>query len=81
MERPCITCDTTGCREIVEHGHTGLLCRVADADDLADKMKQMISLSPIDRIEMGENARKKVIREYDKKMVIDAYLTAIKKNL
>jgi glycosyltransferase involved in cell wall biosynthesis len=45
MEKPCITCDTTGCREIVEDKITGLLCKVADAEDLAEKMKQMISFS------------------------------------
>ena len=79
MERPCITCDTTGCREIVEHEKTGYLCKVADVEDLADKMKKMILLPKSERIQMGKNARLKVVKEYDKKIVIDAYLNAIKK--
>ncbi len=77
MERPCITCDTTGCREIVEDGETGYLCKVADAVDLADKMLRIIELPEENRIEMGKKARQKVIREYDKKLVIDAYLQSI----
>ncbi len=77
MERPCVTCDTTGCREIVEDGHTGFLCRVADADDLAAKMKKMILLPAETRIQMGKNARQKVVKEFDKQIVIDAYLNAI----
>jgi glycosyltransferase involved in cell wall biosynthesis len=77
MERPCITCDTTGCREIVEDGETGYLCKVADAEDLADKMLRIIELPEENRIDMGKKARQKVIREYDKKLVIDAYLKSI----
>ena len=77
MERPCITCDTTGCREIVEDGVTGYLCKVADAEDLADKMLRIIELPQENRIDMGKKARQKVIREYDKKLVIDAYLHSI----
>ena len=79
MERPCITCDTTGCREIVENEKTGYLCKVADIEDLADKMKKMILLPRESRIQMGKNARLKVVKEYDKKIVIDAYLNAIEK--
>jgi glycosyltransferase involved in cell wall biosynthesis len=77
MEKPCITCDTTGCREIVEDQHTGLLCKVADSKDLAEKMKQMFSFSDEKRIEMGKNARKKVVKEFDKQIVLDAYKKAI----
>lgn len=77
MERPCITCDTTGCREIVIHNETGLLCKVADAEDLAEKMKQMILLPKEKRQEMGIKARNKVIKEFDKKIVIQKYLTAL----
>ncbi len=77
MERPCITCDVTGCRDIVEDGVTGLLCEVQDANDLAEKMLKMYSLNAASRTEMGKQARIKVIREFDKQIVIDAYLRAI----
>lgn len=77
MERPCITCDTTGCKEIVENAVTGYLCNVADSADLADKMRLMLNLTTDERLEMGKKARQKVIREYDKQIVIDAYLQSI----
>lgn len=77
MERPCITCDTTGCKEIVTDGITGFLCKIKDARDLAEKMKKMYLLTNEQRIEMGKAAREKVIREFDKQIVIDAYITAI----
>lgn len=77
MERPSITCNTTGCKEIVDDGITGFLCRIQDTEDLADKMRSMMLLSVEKRNEMGTHARQKVIREFDKQIVIKAYLEAI----
>ncbi len=77
MERACITTNTTGCKEIVEEGVTGFLCEVKSGKDLAEKMKKMTMLPAEKRIEMGINARKKVVREFDKQIVIDSYLKAI----
>ena len=79
MERPCITCNTTGCKEIIADGITGFLCKVQDAADLAQKMKKMYDLTAEQRTTMGIKARQKVIKEFDKQIVIDAYLNAIKK--
>ncbi len=81
MEIPCITTDTTGCRDIVVEGLTGFLCKVQDVNDLADKMKLMYSLPEKNRIRMGKNARNKIIKEFDKKIVINAYLRAIERSL
>jgi glycosyltransferase involved in cell wall biosynthesis len=78
MGRPLITTDAVGCREVVEDGVNGLLCRVRDADDLADKMEQMIALSADERTEMGRRGREKVEREFDERFVIDAYLRVIR---
>ena len=79
MERPGITCNTTGCKEIIADNITGFLCKVQDAADLAAKMKMMFELTDEQRIEMGKKARQKVITEFDKQIVIDAYLKAIEK--
>ena len=58
---------------------TGFLCNVQDVADLAKKMRMMVGLSVEQRREMGTRARQKVIKEFDKQMVIDAYLKAIEK--
>jgi glycosyltransferase involved in cell wall biosynthesis len=78
MAKPVITTNTTGCKEIVTDNITGFLCRVKDEQDLAAKMEQMILLPEDERNEMGEKARIKIIKEYDKQIVIDAYLKAIR---
>ena len=77
MEKPIITTKTTGCKENVEDEVTGFLCKVKDAEDLADKMEKMYLLSEEDRKTMGRKGRQKIIKEFDKQIVINAYLKAI----
>jgi glycosyltransferase involved in cell wall biosynthesis len=81
MARPLIATDVTGCRDIVEDGVNGLLCKVKDGKDLAEKMKQMMKLSATERETMGKKGRDKMIREFDKKIVIQKYLEAIEEVL
>lgn len=78
MARPLITTDAVGCREVVEDGVNGYLCRVKDADDLAEKMERMIGLSDDERTEMGRRGREKVEREFDERFVIEAYLKVVR---
>jgi glycosyltransferase involved in cell wall biosynthesis len=77
MGKPCVTCDTPGCKDIVIDGVTGFLCKTKNAKDLADKMKKMYLLSANERCDMGARARNKIIKEFDKEIVINAYLKAI----
>ena len=78
MEIPIITTDTVGCKEVVENGYNGFLCKVKDTNDLVDKMKKMIRLSNEERELMGKRSREKIIREFDENIVIDKYLMIIK---
>jgi len=77
MARPLIATNVTGCRDIVEDGVNGLLCKVKDGKDLAEKMRQMINISRAEREAMGKKGREKMIHEFDKKLVIQIYLQAI----
>ncbi len=77
MARPIITTDSVGCRDVVDDGVNGYLCRPRDASDLADKMERMMSMSQTEREAMGLRGREKIEREFDEKIVIDKYLSAI----
>ncbi len=77
MGKPVITTDAIGCRDVVDDGVNGFLCKTRDVDDLAAKMMMMIRLSPESRAGMGQMGRKKMEREFDEKIVIDRYLTVI----
>jgi glycosyltransferase involved in cell wall biosynthesis len=75
--RPTVTTDAVGCRDAVDDGVNGLLCRVGDAGDLADKLLRMIEMSPEERVLMGLEGRKKMELEFDEKIVINRYLRVI----
>jgi len=77
MARPVITTDTVGCREVVNDGVNGFLCRPRDADDLASSMRRMMDLPAEARAEMGQRGREKVVREFDERIVIRKYLEVI----
>lgn len=77
MAKPIITTNVPGCREVVDDGVNGYLCQVKNVRSLAKQMKKMILLSENERIEMGSKGRKKVIKEFDEKIVIQEYSKAI----
>lgn len=77
MARPIIATDVAGCREVVDHNINGLLCKVRDPHDLAEKMLQIIQLSPERRHAMGMAGRRKAITQFDEKLVIVKYLDMI----
>lgn len=73
MARPIIASDTAGCRDVVDDGCNGLLCRARSAADLAEKMIRMIEFPPQCRFEMGQAGRRKVEAEFDERIVIRKY--------
>lgn len=78
MGRPVVTSDAVGCRDAVDDGVNGLLCRVGDASDLADKLLCMIAMHPEDRELMGQAGRRKMELEFDEKIVIRRYFEVIR---
>ena len=77
MGKPIITTNVPGCRQVVEDGRTGFLCRVRDHLDLAEKMRHILTLSEDSRLRMGREGREKMVREFDERFVIDKYLEVI----
>lgn len=77
MSRPLIAADTVGCREVVDHEINGLLCKVRDSADLAEKMREMICLPLARRLEMGMAGRRKIEAQFDEKIVIKKYMDQI----
>lgn len=77
MAKPIITTNVPGCKEVVEDRVNGYLCKPRNINDLTNKMQLMINLNDEKRKIMGENGRKKIIKEFDEKLVIDKYLNVI----
>lgn len=75
--RPVITTDRPGCGEIVEDSINGLIVKQRDAYDVARKIEKFIHLPYEQKREMGLAARKKVECEFDRNIVVKAYLDCI----
>lgn len=75
--RPIITTDRAGCRELIDDGINGFVCKEKDSQDLIEKIEKFLSLSREERMKMGVAGRKKVEQEFDRNIVIDKYVQEI----
>ena len=75
--RPIITTDRPGCGEIVENGINGFIVKPRDGYDVACKIDEFINLPYEQKRQMGISARNKVEKEFDRNIVIEAYLKVI----
>ena len=75
--RPVITTNVPGCRETVDDGRTGYLVEAKSAESLINAVERFLSLPYNQKVLMGQLARKKVEHEFDRKIVIDAYMKEI----
>lgn len=81
MEKPIITTDNVGCRDVVIHGKTGLLCQVRDSDSLALACNKIINMTHADRNAMGVAGREFMANKFDEKLIVSQYLCTLKKLL
>ncbi len=72
-ERPLITTDVPGCRELVRDGESGWICRPRDAKALADAMEKAWRTSPDQRAAMGKKGRAFMVSTYDERIILSHY--------
>ena len=77
MAKPLIATNVPGCKEVIEDGVNGFLCKVKDVTDLASKMEKILNLKEEDRKKMGLKGREKVIEKFNSKIIISKYLKII----
>lgn len=75
--RPIITTDRPGCGEIVDDGVNGYVVKQQDSKDLVEKVERFINLSYVEKKAMGDSARRKVEKEFNRNIVVKAYLDVV----
>ncbi|WP_323678969.1 glycosyltransferase family 4 protein [Exiguobacterium indicum] len=79
MGRPLIASDIPGCRETIIEGLNGYLFKAKDKEGLVEKVLKMINLTEKELSLMGLESRKKIEKEFDRKVVVERYIKEIKK--
>lgn len=79
--RPVITTDRSGCRETVDDGITGYVFAQKNREQLIECVRKFLGLSNEERREMGLAGRKKMEMEFDREIVVGAYLEEMGRNI
>lgn len=77
--RPLITTNRSGCREIVDNGVNGYIIKQQNSKDIIDKIEKFLKLSYEEKESMGLFGRRKIEIEFDRQVVVEAYIDEIEK--
>ncbi len=75
--RPIITTDNPGCKEVVDDEVSGFIYPGGNIDILEQTIIRFLHMDNEQRRHMGECGRCKVKKEFERKIVVDAYLEEI----
>lgn len=75
--RPVLASSIPGCIEGINDGETGLTFKVKDSNSLTETVEKFINLSYEEKKNMGQLARIKMEKEFDRKFVAEIYLDKI----
>jgi glycosyltransferase involved in cell wall biosynthesis len=68
---PVVATRVTGTAEVVQHGQTGYLVELGDAEDLAARLGELLRRPQL-RAEMGARGRQVALREFDETPVVES---------
>lgn len=75
--RPIITTDRSGCRETVNNGETGFIVPIKNTEKVIEAIEKIINMTNEQRKIMGLKGRKKIEKEFDRKLVVEKYMEEI----
>lgn len=73
-----ITTNNPGCQETVEDGKTGYIYQGGNVDALVNAIEKFLALSNNERQKMGEAGRERVVKNFSREIVIEAYKSKIR---
>jgi glycosyltransferase involved in cell wall biosynthesis len=78
MSLPVICSDVPGCNSIIIDSYNGFLCKAGCSQSLMESMMRMLSISELQRNEMGFNGRELMLKKFKEDIVINQTVGAIK---
>lgn len=79
--RPVIATDVHGCIETFEPDVTGIAFQAKSTESLVRAIERFLALDHAEREKMGRKGREKMIREFDRSIVVDKYMGEIERIL
>lgn len=73
MGIPAITTNVPGCRDVINNGYNGFLCKAKSKISLIKAMNRFLKLSDKKRLIMCQNSRKKAETYFNEKIVFERY--------
>jgi glycosyltransferase involved in cell wall biosynthesis len=77
--RPIIASNIAGCREIIDEGLNGFTFESKNQESLNKIVEKFIKLSDQEKKQMGINGREKMIKDFNRKRIVDIYIENINK--
>lgn len=77
--RPIITTDRSGCREVIDDGVNGFICKQMDSKDLIEKIEKFLAQSWYNKKQMGLAGRAKVEKEFNRQIVVENYVKELER--
>ncbi|BCD91432.1 galacturonosyl transferase [Francisella halioticida] len=76
--RPLLASNISGCREVIDDGVNGLTFEPKSVDSLQKAIEKIMKMSSEQRKNMGLNGRKKIQKEFDRKIVVEEHLSCLR---
>lgn len=73
-----ITTDNPGCQETVDDGKTGFIYHGGNVNALVKAIEKFLALSNKERQQMGEAGRTRVVKNFSREIVVEAYKSKIR---
>lgn len=77
--RPIIATDIHGCRETIDDEVNGYICKIKNTQSLVEAIEKFVNLSFDEQKQMGVKGREKMEKEFDRNIVVNAYMEEINK--
>nr|WP_236939095.1 glycosyltransferase [Evansella clarkii] len=75
--RPVLASNIAGCKETFDEGKSGIGFEVKDTKSLINSLSTFIDLPYTQKKKMGIEGRKKMEKEFDRQIVVEAYMEEI----
>jgi glycosyltransferase involved in cell wall biosynthesis len=76
--RIIVTTNTPGCREVMNEGENGLFCQPRNAEDIAEKLLQLLQLNKSALINMSNNSRKLAEQKFNEDIINNEYIFTVR---